>query len=317
MDQKLRQIFFAAIIFAVTVLFVFAAPPLMIVSAMTSGHVSYELSNSPMQQIFSPEEFGLSSSEQFLTTEDGYQVWISEVSPKNPKAVIIYLSGIHQPSVTQFYGHAKLMEENGYASILLEVRGHGKSDGTRVCLGYEETADVAAVVSYVQSQERYEGLPIVLHGVSMGGAAAVVAFGMIEDLNGLIAMSAYSSFEDVVTDTMKEYGVPNLLCEIERPFVRAALWLNFGDVVYSAVPKLQAAHIGDRPALFAAAAYDREVPPVNLMRLGEAAPDSAEFWLRESGDHFVVQGSDLLHVSKDREYCSRILLFMERVVGSC
>ncbi len=313
--MRRRQVFFAvAIVFAV-ILFVFAVLPLAVVLGMTSGHVSYAQSSSPMQQVFSPEEFSLTAKDQFLTTDDGYRVWISEVSPENPKAVVVYLSGIQQPSVTQFYGHAKLMKENGYASVLLEVRGHGLSDGDRVCLGYEETADVAAVVSYLRSLERYCDLPIVLHGVSMGGAVAVVAFGMLEEVDGLIAMSAYSSFEDVVCDSMRGLGIPDFLCEMERPFVHAALRLSFGDAVDKAVPKVQAGRAGNRSALFAAAAGDCEVPPVNLERLRKAAPDSAEFWLRESDDHFLVRNSDLRNVSADKEYCERILLFMDGVTG--
>jgi len=37
----------------------------------------------------------------------------------------------------------------------------------------------------------------------MGGAIAINAFGQLEDIDGQIAASAYSSFEDVVVDTMR------------------------------------------------------------------------------------------------------------------
>lgn len=127
-------------------------------------------------------------------TQDGLNIWCSEIFVENPKAVIIYLTGIIQPSITYFYGHVEWMRENGIATILLEVRGHGQSDGKRICLGYEEVNDVRAVVDYIKSEEEYKDVPVILHGVSMGGAIAVNTFGQIDEVDALIAMSAYSSF---------------------------------------------------------------------------------------------------------------------------
>ena len=48
---------------------------------------------------------------------DGYNIWASEIYTENPKAIIIYWSGIQQPSVTYYCGHAKWMQDNGYASF--------------------------------------------------------------------------------------------------------------------------------------------------------------------------------------------------------
>jgi len=59
-----------------------------------------------------------------LTTEDGYNIWASEIYTENPKAIIIYLSGIQQPSVTYYYGNAKWMQDRAKqtASIYLRNR---------------------------------------------------------------------------------------------------------------------------------------------------------------------------------------------------
>ena len=35
------------------------------------------------------------------------------------------------------------------ATIMPDLRGHGKSDGGRICLAYEETRDVKAVTDYI------------------------------------------------------------------------------------------------------------------------------------------------------------------------
>ncbi|HHY27848.1 MAG TPA: lysophospholipase [Desulfitobacterium dehalogenans] len=309
----------AMAIIALAVIFVLmllVAPPVA-VHLTTNGHVDYGvIEDHPLQKMYTSSDFALTSNDMMLTTEDSYEVWASEVTVENPKAIIIYLSGIRQPSVTYFYGHAKWMKSEGYASFLLEVRGHGKSSGDRVCLGYEEAADVKAVVDYIKQQERYKGVPIVIHGVSMGGAIAINSFGQIDEITGLIAMSAYSSFEDVVVDTMKQYNIPRFICDIEKPLVRLSLQTVFGDKVNDLKPIKQVENIGERPALFIASANDTEVSYENMNRLLKAAPEQCEGWLRESdlAGHFIILNHDIENVDLDTEYCEKVLSFLENKV---
>lgn len=147
--------------------------PFIAMPILLNRHVdykSYATEDYPLQDIYFASDYSTEEKQMYLTTQDGLNIWCSEIFVEKPKAVIIYLTGIIQHSITYFYGHAELMKENGYASILLEVRGHGQSDGNRICLGYEEVNDVRAVVDYIKSEEKYKNVPIVLHGVSMGGA---------------------------------------------------------------------------------------------------------------------------------------------------
>lgn len=265
-----------------------------------------------MQDIYEASDFDLNESQMYLTTEDGLSIWTSEIYIEQPKAVVIYLTGIVQPSITYFYGHAKYMQENGFASFLLEVRGHGNSDGNRICLGYNEVNDVKAVVDYIKSNPKYEGIPIILHGVSMGGAVAINSFGQLKDVDGLIAMSAYSSFEDVVIDIMNNIGIPKIIQKLERPILSTSLKLMFGsNSVNNMKPLEQIKNAGDRPVLLIACTKDTEVPMDSMLRLKEANPD-VDTWLRDSWEHFIVKDCDFKNMSKDTEYCDRILTFLNK-----
>lgn len=300
---------------SIIILLILLVPPTIVYFA-TQKHVEYigSIEKHPLQGIYKPEDFDLDALEMTLVTEDGVKIWISEVFVDNPKAVIIYLSGIQQPSVTYFYGHSKWMRNNGYATILLEVRGHGNSDGERICLGYDEVLDVKAVVEYIKEQEKYKDAPIVFHGVSMGGAIAINSFGSIEEADGLIAMSAYSSFEDVVYDAMRNYHIPQFICEMEKQLVRGWLKFVFGEKINMLKPVKQIANIGDRPALLIACTGDTEVPPVNMQRLLDKAPANCESWLRDSWEHFIVQDCNFVNMEQDEEYCKKILEFLEKRV---
>ncbi len=295
------------------------AAPFVIIAGASLGPVTYDGNTDlhPLQDIYTPAEFGIAADERMLTTEDGYSIWTSEVTVSQPKAIVIYLTGIQQPSVTYFYPHAKWMQENGYASLLLEVRGHGNSSGDRVCLGYEETRDVQAAVAYLKGKAKYADTPIVLHGVSMGGAIAINAFGQIPDVDGLIAMSAYSSFEDVICDTMAQHGLPGALIELERPLLRFASSLLFGkSTVGQNTPLVQVQNIGERPALFIASQGDTSVRSINMQRLLAVAPKHTQSWLLPSDAHFIVKDNDFTSVAEDGKYCERILSFLDLVLST-
>ena len=302
------------IIIVLTILFA----PFIGVYYVTRGPVVYHdkiTKQYPLQGVYEATDFDLEEKMIPIRTEDGYSLWASEIEAQNPKAVIIYLTGIRQPSITYFYPHAKWMKEEGYASVLLEVRGHGQSQGDGVGLGYTEVSDVKAVVDYLLQDEKYQDVPIIVQGMSMGGAIAVNSFGQIPQIDGLIAMSTYSSFEDAVIDTLRRHGAPELLCKIERPLVKMALSFVFGrEKVNTLNPIEQISNANGRPALFIASKNDKEVLAKNLDRFKSVYPEG-QYWLRNSWEHFIVKDCDFLNVTEDKEYCNRILQFLEQVVA--
>lgn len=309
--KRMKNIFIGVLVLSIIVLLII---PIIIISQVKQK-VTYEgnLSEHPLQHIYDPNDFDLDVNEMKLTTDDGVKVWVSEVLTPNPKGIIIYLTGIRQPSVTYFYGHSKWMKDKGYASILLEVRGHGNSEGNDICLGYKEVLDVKAVVDYIKGQKKYDNIPIIVQGVSMGGAVAINSFGSLKDIDGLIAMSAYSSFEDVVYDTMIGYNIPAFICEIEKSITNFYLTVVFGDEFKDMRPINQIENMDDRSALLIACTSDSEVQAENMQRLLKKASSKCEWWLRESREHFIIKDCDFINMEQDKEYCDKILKFISTV----
>lgn len=301
-----------AITFAFTIAAILIIAPFGIIYVATNHHVDYR-NDSLLQMTYTASDFNLNENILSLETDDNVKIWASEISAQNPKAVVILLTGIEQPSITQFYPHAKLLKNNGYSSILLEVRGHGNSDGNKICLGYDEIPDVKATLDYIKSKKDYKNIPIVIQGVSMGGAVAINAFGQYKEINALIAMSAYTTFEDVVIDNLEYYKVPKLLCTIEKPFLKLALKSNFGtDKVNNMNPITQIQNSNNRPVLLIASKGDTNVPVDNTKKLYRASKNS-DLWIRDSWEHFIVKNCDLTDVVDDKEYCNKILNFLEKV----
>ena len=148
----------------VTILALYAviviAGPIALINIVCDKHVSYS-------RVFAAEEFGLPEPDTlYLNTTDGFCIHTLKIAPEDSaRGVVICISGIENPSVTAFYGHVKEFRKSGLVSYLPDVRGHGESDGDRICLAYEETEDINAVVR--QAVSDYPDVPVILMGLSM------------------------------------------------------------------------------------------------------------------------------------------------------
>ncbi len=284
---------------------VMAAIPPAIISGMVDERVEFD-------RVWIGEECELSPERLALTTSDGLEVIAYEVRAEDPKAVIVFLSGIHNPSVTAFFGHARMLLDEGYSSILLEMRAHGESEGEVIALGYEEHRDVSAVIGHIEAESAYEDVPVVVFGASMGAATAINSIGQVPGIDGLISLSAYSSWDDVFVDNM---GVPEPIASAQRAFVRLYTGVKYGFDTRDIVPKRQIRDLGDRPALLAHSTGDSQIPFASFERLIEQAPPHVETWVRDGDRHFIVDGESFLEPWEDEEYAERILGFLERSFG--
>ena len=295
-----------AVLLALTLLVVvvLAAIPPLVTRTMTHGHVAFD-------RVWTAEEFGLTAERVVLRTADGLDVVAYGVHVDTPKAVVIFLSGTHNPSVTAFYGHAAMLRDHGYASLLLEMRAHGESQGERIGLGFEEFLDVQAAVAHLAGRPDHDGVPIVAYGLSLGGATAINAAGQTPAIDAVVSLAAFSSWSDVFVDSM---GVPEPLAWLQRPFVGLYTGLTYGFDRRHVTPKSQIRHLGARPALLIHARGDTQVPFASFERLVANAPAHVETWVREGDDHLVVEGS-FLRPADDAAYAERVLGFLERHFG--
>lgn len=286
----------------VLIIVVLSVIPHLIMKDMVNMHVDFK-------EMYSAEDFGITSQKLKLKTEDGLNITAYEVDAADPKAIVIFISGIHNPSVTAFFGHAGMLKKNGYGSILLEMRAHGESEGNLVCVGYKEYLDTKAVVDYITN--RYKDVPIVVCGVSMGGATAINSMGEIKEIDGLISLSAYSSFEDNFYDIMLKMGAPKAYAVIQRPFIKLYTMLRYGLKSANITPKNEIKKIGNRPALIIHSTQDSQVPYSNFERIMKEAPKHVETWVKEGDHHFILDNDDyFLSPEKDKEYSQHILKFL-------
>ncbi len=299
---KLKKLVIISCIALLTGLFVMltALPFIIIGPAVT--RVEFD-------EMWHAEDFGLVAQKITVLTDDGLNVVAHKVDATNPRAVIIFIPGIRVPSVTSGFGHAKIMYDNNFSSILLERRARGSSEGDTIGLGYTEYLDVKAVVEHIRIENTE--IPIIVYGWSMGAATALISIGELKDISGVVSLAAFSSMEDIFYDVYIKQGVPCFIATMQRPFVSIYTTVKYGTKTLRLSPKAAMDKLGDRPALIVHSKEDSVVPFESFNRIMERAPEHVESWVLEGDRHLILEThQDLLHPQNDPEYINRILNFL-------
>ncbi len=245
-----------------------------------------------------------------LTTKDKLNIVAYENRVVDSKGTVIMISGIHNPSVKSFFNHKDFLEENNYSSVYLETRSHGESEGSLIGLGYLEVEDLKVLVEYLRNKNPQEKL--VLWGFSMGGAIAINSAGQIPEINGVISMSAYSSWEEVLSDTLINMGLPKIVANGTKPFTKFYTLVKYGFKNRKNTPKNQIGNIGERPLLLVHSKEDSQVPFNSFEVLTKNAPLNTETWVLEGDKHMILDDWDV-EIKEDEKYCEVVLNFLNRV----
>jgi pimeloyl-ACP methyl ester carboxylesterase len=85
---------------------------------------------------------------------------------------------------------AKRLTAQGYACLLFDYRGFGKSEGPRgQVFPLEQAADIRAAVTYLATRPEVDGKQIGLVGVSLGGSHALYVAGLDDRVQAVVAIS--------------------------------------------------------------------------------------------------------------------------------
>lgn len=288
-------------------LIVFVGPAAFI-ELICDKHVNY-------RKVYQASEAGLPSPDTlWLKTTDGFRIYTLEVKPEGEvKGAVICLSGIENPSVTAFYGHAREFRKLGLTTLMLDVRGHGESDGDRICLAYHETSDVKAVTEYIK--KAYSDIPVIVMGVSMGGAIAIRSIGENEDIDALVSMSAFSSLQDFIGYQFGRFISPVLAAPAK---LSTALYAGikfdcngFKDTPLEAISKLNG-----RPALLMHSRKDSQVPFLCFEKLTKKASlvtKDLRTYVVDGDEHFITSSFGI--PEDDEAYNTILLTFVKDVAG--
>ncbi len=214
----------------------------------------------------SPISYGLEFRQVQFDSLDGILLkgwYIPAKQESGKKGTIIYCHG-HNRTRIEMLPEAAFACGLGYDGLVFDLRHQGQSGGEMTTLGYEERLDVLGAVRFALTREKATR-PVILWGVSMGAAAALMAAAESPDVDAVISDSSFLSLSDVVAHHAKLFlRLPKFPIADELTY--AIAWRgHFRPSDFDLENAVE--RINPRPILFVAVAGDRRMPPSIAQRL--------------------------------------------------
>jgi pimeloyl-ACP methyl ester carboxylesterase len=233
-----------------------------------------------------PADVGLDYREVTFTTSDGVELAAWFVPSRNGAAVVLKHGAGSTSTVT--IRHADVLADHGYGVLMVDARGHGRSGGEGMDIGWHGDADTTAAVSFLSGQDDVVPTQVGVVGLSMGGEEAIGSAGTDPRIRAVVAEGA--------TGRTAADNVPLLpetfAASLQRGLDRYTYGLT--DLLTSASPPASlhdsiGAAGNTEFLLVAAGTLEREVLAANDMR--SADPRRVEVWTVPDAGHMNALGT--------------------------
>jgi hypothetical protein len=198
------------------------------------------------------------------------------------KGVCVIAHGIRVNQIASIK-YAALFHQMGYHVLTYDQRNHGMSEGAITTYGEVESRDLKEIISWLLAHKSIEGLSLITHGESMGGATVLMHAAMDERIDAVIADCSFESFERALIERMwREKHIP------KWPFLGVTsliYWLKTGIWLKDISPRKAIESI-KKPVLLIHGAADHYVSISHGKRLYSAAKgnDRCKYlWVPDAG----------------------------------
>jgi len=138
-----------------------------------------------------PSVYGLNFSPVKVRSRDGLELAAWWVPGGRERKAALLVHGLHASKASPYVLPALPVYAGlGYSVLLIDLRAHGESPGSRTTLGITETRDVLGGLDWL-AQRGFPREAVVLHGWSMG-AATVLMVAADEPVRAVVADSGYA-----------------------------------------------------------------------------------------------------------------------------
>lgn len=204
-----------------------------------------------------------------ITADDGAVMYADLVRANDSHRWVILLHG-YKRTRERVRNYGCFYAERGFNLVMPDLRGHGRSGGAFLGMGWLDRTDIVKWTEYIVSLD--PDAQIILHGVSMGGTAALMTAGeaLCPNVKAVIDDCGYTSVWEQFANVTKSYtGLP------EFPLMYTASFFAklFAGYSYEEASSLEQVKRSSLPILFIHGKGDTFVYPEMSERLYAAHPN--------------------------------------------
>jgi len=181
---------------------------------------------------------------------------------------------------------ADLLVAGGYAVLVPDLQAQGESTGRRITFGFLEARDAEAGVR--ELRRRFPGKPLGAVGVSMGGAALVLADGRL-DLDAVVLEAVYPTLAEAVDNRIRRRA--GALSGVLTPLLLLQLRPCLG-IAPSQLRPIDAIDRLGCPVLVMAGTRDKDTTEAQTRALYAAAREPKQLWLVNGAAHVDLERFD-------------------------
>jgi dipeptidyl aminopeptidase/acylaminoacyl peptidase len=150
--------------------------------------------------------------------------WYLEVNPNYPVVIVTHGMGDGKGDANVLIASG-MLEHNGFNVLLYDLRNFGDSDkdNGHTGAGNKEYQDVLGAWDYLINVKGYRPDQIGLYGISMGGAATLIAFGQEPRVAAAFVDSPFANMSETIKSELKQHHVPTFF---ETPAILMAGLIN-------------------------------------------------------------------------------------------
>jgi len=239
-----------------------------------------------------------------IKSKDGTSLKANFFEKKNSNKLAIVCHG-YGSDFREMNNYSAYFYNRGFSILLPELRGHGKSEGSVIGMGWPDRLDIKKwIETMVKRNPDYQ---IVLFGLSMGASTVCMTVGEKLPPNVKCAISdcAYDNVYDEfhhVTKTLKLLN-PEIIIKIYNNFLENTFRINL--LKFDAIRQIKKAQI---PMLFIHGGEDQFVPTINASKLYNAHPLENHKYI------YICKGAghSMSYVTDEKEYVKRLNEFLKK-----
>jgi len=228
------------------------------------------------------------SKEVYILSDDNLKLHGYEMNEnKNSSIWVIVVHG-YTNSAEEMVDIAKRYIDMGYRVLMINLRSHGKSEGSYIGMGWPDRLDLLKWISYLIEQNKEA--KIILYGISMGASTVMMTTGENIPSNVKLAIEdcGYTSVWDEFANTLKlTFKLPTFpILNVANQITKNKAGYDFKEA--SAIEQIKKSKT---PTLFIHGDKDKFVPFWMLDKLYEAAKCEKQKLVIEGAKH--AQSSEI------------------------